>query len=100
MTFHVPSVDISAYVTDGSPEERLAVAAAIDHACRTVGFIQIHGHGIPPEIIERKSLVGMMFSSAALPRNRGNAAAATNTKPPVPSRKAMTGLGIRRRHPA
>ena len=52
MTFHVPSVDISAYVTDGSPEERLAVAAAIDHACRTVGFIQIHGHGIPPEIID------------------------------------------------
>ena len=52
MTFHVPSVDISAYVNDGSPEERLAVAAAIDHACRTVGFIQIHGHGIPPEIID------------------------------------------------
>ncbi|MDZ8200776.1 2-oxoglutarate and iron-dependent oxygenase domain-containing protein [Microbacterium sp. SSW1-59] len=52
MTFQVPAVDISAYVHDGSPEERQAVAAAIDHACRTVGFIQIHGHGIPAEIID------------------------------------------------
>lgn len=46
MTFHVPLVDITAYVTDGSPEAKAEVARAIDDACRTVGFIQITGHGI------------------------------------------------------
>jgi isopenicillin N synthase-like dioxygenase len=46
MSFHVPTVDITPYVTGGSPEERAAVARQIDEACRTVGFIQITGHGI------------------------------------------------------
>lgn len=50
-TFHVPSVDISAYVNDGDPEQKAAVAAAIDAACREVGFIQILGHGIPDDAI-------------------------------------------------
>ena len=45
--FHVPAVDISAYVHDGSAAERSDVAARIDTACREVGFIQILGHGIP-----------------------------------------------------
>ena len=31
-------------------EEKAAVARAIDAACTEVGFIQILGHGIPPEI--------------------------------------------------
>ncbi|GAA1802150.1 isopenicillin N synthase family dioxygenase [Nesterenkonia flava] len=47
--FSVPVVDIAAYVTGGSPEEKAEAAAALDHACRTVGFIQITGHGIPAE---------------------------------------------------
>ncbi len=51
MTFTVPTVDITAYVTDGTPEERAEVAARIDAACRTVGFIQITGHAIPDEVI-------------------------------------------------
>ncbi|MDY0828022.1 2-oxoglutarate and iron-dependent oxygenase domain-containing protein [Microbacterium sp. BG28] len=50
MTFHVPLVDITAYVTDGSPEAKAEVARAIDDACRTVGFIQITGHGIPDAV--------------------------------------------------
>lgn len=45
--FHIPSVDITPYVAAGTSEERAAVAAAVDAACREVGFIQIHGHGIP-----------------------------------------------------
>lgn len=52
MSFSVPAVDISAYVQEGEPEQRAAVAAAIDEACRTVGFIQILGHGIPAEVTE------------------------------------------------
>lgn len=43
----VPTVDISAYVTDASAESKAAVARALDTACRTVGFIQIVGHGVP-----------------------------------------------------
>lgn len=52
MTFHIPRVDISAYVDD-APDGRPAVAAAIDEACRTAGFIQIVGHGVPQETIDR-----------------------------------------------
>ncbi|PWN45469.1 Clavaminate synthase-like protein [Ceraceosorus guamensis] len=48
MPFAVPVVDIGAYVQqDGTPEQRAIVAAAIDEACRTVGFIQVIGHGVP-----------------------------------------------------
>jgi len=51
MEFEVPEVDITAYVRGGSAEERAAVAAAIDRACREVGFIQIVGHGIPDDVL-------------------------------------------------
>ena len=52
MSFHVPTVDITPYVTGGTAEERAAVAAAIDKAATEVGFIQIVGHGIPAEAID------------------------------------------------
>ncbi|MFC6344880.1 isopenicillin N synthase family dioxygenase, partial [Nocardioides hankookensis] len=47
----VPAVDIAPYVEDGGPAERAAVAAAIDAACREVGFIQVHGHGIAADVV-------------------------------------------------
>ncbi|GGM04361.1 isopenicillin N synthase family dioxygenase [Nakamurella endophytica] len=50
--FQVPLVDISPYVGDGSPAARARTAAAVDRACRTVGFIQITGHGIDPTVAE------------------------------------------------
>jgi len=50
MTFHVPQIDISPYVQDGSAEDKAAVAAAVDRACREVGFIQVVGHGIPTDV--------------------------------------------------
>ncbi|MFC6043137.1 isopenicillin N synthase family dioxygenase [Nocardioides hankookensis] len=49
--FQVPAVDIAPYVEDGGPAERAAVAAAIDAACREVGFIQVHGHGIAADVV-------------------------------------------------
>lgn len=51
MAFEVPVVDITPYVTEGSPADRAAVAAALGAACREVGFIQIVGHGIPDAVI-------------------------------------------------
>jgi isopenicillin N synthase-like dioxygenase len=47
--FHVPTVDISAYLTDGTADEKQAVARQVDEAARTVGFMQVVGHGVPAE---------------------------------------------------
>ena len=51
-SFSVPLVDISAYVAGGSSEARRVVATQLEHACRTVGFIQIRGHGIADGTID------------------------------------------------
>ena len=51
MAFHVPLVDISAYVGDSADGDRAETARQIDQACRAVGFIQIVGHGIPGPVI-------------------------------------------------
>jgi len=51
----VPTVDISPYLAEPSPENdarRADVAAQLDRACREVGFIQIVGHGVDPAIID------------------------------------------------
>ncbi|WP_200944367.1 isopenicillin N synthase family oxygenase [Geodermatophilus sp. Leaf369] len=45
MSFEVPVVDISPYVTGVG--DRAATAAAMDAACRSVGFVQVVGHGVP-----------------------------------------------------
>lgn len=52
--FHVPTIDISPYLTGrsaGSSTECAAVAAELDTACREVGFVQIVGHGIDASLI-------------------------------------------------
>jgi isopenicillin N synthase-like dioxygenase len=49
--FSVPTIDISAWVGSGSDDARAAVVAAVDHAARTVGFMQVVGHGIPDSVI-------------------------------------------------
>jgi isopenicillin N synthase-like dioxygenase len=45
---HIPTIDISAYRDPGaSAADRDATARRVDDAARTVGFMQIVGHGIP-----------------------------------------------------
>lgn len=48
----VPVIDIRPYTGRGTAEERAAVAAAMDEACRTVGFMQITGHGVPAAVAD------------------------------------------------
>lgn len=50
MSFEVPAIDISAYIEDRSERDRAAIAAAVDQACVDVGFMQIVGHGIAPDV--------------------------------------------------
>jgi isopenicillin N synthase-like dioxygenase len=49
----VPTIDIAPYRDPAAtPEQRAAVAAAVDEAARTVGFMQIVGHGISQETVD------------------------------------------------
>jgi len=45
----VPVIDLAAFRT-GSPADRAAVAARLDEAARTVGFMQVVGHDVPAEV--------------------------------------------------
>jgi isopenicillin N synthase-like dioxygenase len=49
--FTVPTVDLAPYVDPhGDPEARARTARALDEACRTVGFVQVVGHGVPDAV--------------------------------------------------
>ncbi len=56
-TFMVPIIDISPYTGTGSPADRAAVAAQIDDAASSVGFIQIVGHEIPSAVLDEFTAV-------------------------------------------
>jgi isopenicillin N synthase-like dioxygenase len=45
----VPVVDLAPWL-GGDAHQRAAVARALDDACRTIGFMQVVGHGIPEAI--------------------------------------------------
>ena len=56
----VPVIDIAPYWTGGDAGKR-AVAAAVDRACRDIGFLVIAGHGVAPELIEQPRTVARKF---------------------------------------
>ncbi len=49
--FDVPVIDISAVVRGGTAIEIADAVAAVDRACRSVGFMQIRGHGITDGVV-------------------------------------------------
>ena len=55
----VPLIDLAPFRA-GDPGDRRGVAAAIDRACREIGFLVVAGHGVPAEL-----------SSAAMAVNEG-----------------------------
>ncbi len=48
----VPSIDIAGW-RSGSPARRHAIARQVDEACRQVGFMQVTGHGVDQQHIDR-----------------------------------------------
>jgi len=46
----VPVIDVAPFVRGGTDRDVLAVAEAIDAACREIGFFVISGHGIDPDL--------------------------------------------------
>jgi isopenicillin N synthase-like dioxygenase len=67
--FRVPTVDLTPWI-DPAPDEstttaRRDTARALDDACRTVGFVQVTGHGIPDDV--RDGLASAIDDVFALP---------------------------------
>ena len=58
--FSIPTVDISPYLEDVNSIEAKGVIQQIRDACRTSGFFQITGHGIP------RGLQAQVFEAARL----------------------------------
>ena len=47
----IPVVDLSAFATGGSAVSRLESARALYNTCHDLGFVQIVGHGVEPELL-------------------------------------------------
>jgi isopenicillin N synthase-like dioxygenase len=60
----VPVIDLAPARTGAA--ERLRVAAAIDAACREIGFFAIDGHGVPARVVDELRAIAHAFF--ALPR--------------------------------
>ena len=50
-SFDVPVVDVSGW-SSGDPAARIGVIRAVDDALRRVGFMQVVGHGVAPNVIQ------------------------------------------------
>lgn len=95
MTWSVPLVDISPYVAGGSLADRARVAAEIDAACTTVGFVQIVGHGVPQAVID--GLATAMDAFFGLPleaRKSYRVAGANRGYSPPKSESLSLSLGV------
>ncbi len=48
----IPVIDISVWISSGDSADLTAVAAQVNEACETVGFFQLVGHTVAPELID------------------------------------------------
>ena len=48
----IPTVDLSAFAKGSSTESRVEAAGALYKAFRELGFVQIQGHGVDPELLQ------------------------------------------------
>ena len=65
----VPIIDMAPYF-GGTPEGKAAVAARVDEACRSIGFLVITNHGIDPALIRRVGDVSRQFFDLPLEAKR------------------------------
>jgi isopenicillin N synthase-like dioxygenase len=56
----VPVIDVSG-LRAGDAQGSAAAAAALDHACREVGFFAVSGHGVSPALLDAARTVGRAF---------------------------------------
>jgi isopenicillin N synthase-like dioxygenase len=56
----VPTIDLTPWWL-GDDDARAALAAAVDEACRVVGFMRITGHGVRPSLVDRLLAVTSEF---------------------------------------
>ncbi len=85
-TFTVPAIDLGPWVDDATGPEadaaRARVARELDEACRTVGFVQVLGHGVPTAAVDglasaMDDLFGLALEDKLtykVPANRGYSA--------------------------
>jgi isopenicillin N synthase-like dioxygenase len=64
-TQSIPVIDL-APALEGRAEDRRTVAAAIDAACRALGFLAIAGHGVAPVLIEETRDAALKFFALPL----------------------------------
>jgi isopenicillin N synthase-like dioxygenase len=89
----VPVVDVGAFRT-GDGTTRAAIAAQLDEAARTVGFMQVVGHGIPADV--EAGLVSAMDGFFGLPmwQKKASRPGMTELNPGCcPPRDACSGAG-------
>lgn len=75
--FHIPTVDISAYLADPLSAEAQHVVGAVRLACTTSGFFQLVGHGIQPAVRNAmfsgaKALFKLSFAEKKALKRAGN----------------------------
>lgn len=92
--FRVPAVDISAYVEGGTPAARAAVARATDAACREVGFIQVHGHGVPDDVVDGLGDAMDAFFALGIDQKRSYVRPASENRGYTPPRTESLSLSL------
>jgi isopenicillin N synthase-like dioxygenase len=65
----IPIIDISGYFT-GDKASRRAIAAEIDAACRSIGFLVISGHNVPEVLLTRMDRVTRALFAKPLTEKR------------------------------